>query len=85
MIEMHPDELFSKFYENASARKKKTLELIHNACKKQSESDIKDFYVKHPNVYSEKRAIYEELTMALKPLPLDDLGKCEVCAKIQDQ
>ncbi len=45
MIEMHPDELFSKFYENASARKKKTLELINNACKKQSESDIKDFSI----------------------------------------
>lgn len=43
MIEMHPDELFSKLYENASTRKKKTLELIHNACKKQSESDVNDF------------------------------------------
>ena len=45
MIEMHPDELFSKLYENASTRKKKTLELINNACKKQSESDIKDFSI----------------------------------------
>ena len=45
MIEMHPDELFSKLYENASTRKKKTLELIHNACKKQSESDIKYFSI----------------------------------------
>jgi len=45
MMEMHPDELFSKFYENASTRKKKTLELINNACKKQSESDIKDFSI----------------------------------------
>lgn len=42
---MHPDELFSKLYENASTRKKKTLELINNACKKQSESDIKDFSI----------------------------------------
>lgn len=45
MIEMHPDELFSQLYENASTRKKKTLELINNACKKQSESDIKDFSI----------------------------------------
>ncbi|MBZ9692209.1 gamma-mobile-trio protein GmtX [Clostridium sp. M14] len=45
MIEMHPDELFSKLYENASTRKKKTLELIHNTCKKQSESNIKDFSI----------------------------------------
>lgn len=45
MIEMHPDELFSKLCEDASTRKKKTLELIHNTCKKQSESDIKDFSI----------------------------------------
>jgi len=45
MIEIHPDELFSKLYENATTRKKKTLELINNACKKQSESDIKDFSI----------------------------------------
>lgn len=45
MIKIHPDELFSKLYENASTRKKKTLELINNACKKQSESDIKDFSI----------------------------------------
>lgn len=45
MIEMHPDELFSKLYNNSSTRKKKTLELINNACKKQSESDIKDFSI----------------------------------------
>lgn len=45
MIEMHPDELFSQLYENASTRKKKTLELINDACKKQSESEIKDFSI----------------------------------------
>ncbi|HCL02748.1 MAG TPA: hypothetical protein DHW61_10120 [Lachnoclostridium phytofermentans] len=44
-MEIHPDELFSKLYENATTRKKKTLELINNACKKQSESDIKDFSI----------------------------------------
>jgi hypothetical protein len=43
MINIHPDELFSKLYENASTRKKKTLELIHNTCKKQSELSIKDY------------------------------------------
>ncbi len=42
---MHPDELFSKLYENASTRKRKTLELINNACKTQAESDIKDFSI----------------------------------------
>lgn len=43
MVDMHPDELFSMLYENASTRKKKTLELIHNTCKKQSKSVVKDF------------------------------------------
>lgn len=45
MMEINPDELFSKLYENASTRKKKTLELIHNACKKQAEFNIKDFSI----------------------------------------
>lgn len=45
MMEMHPEELFSKLYKNASTKKRKTLELINNACKKQSESDIKDFSI----------------------------------------
>lgn len=43
MINIHPDELFSQLYENSSTRKKKTLELIHNTCKNQSESSVKDF------------------------------------------
>lgn len=43
MVNMHPDELFSQLYENASTRKKKTLELIHNTCRKQSASNVKDF------------------------------------------
>lgn len=30
------------------------------------------------------RGIYSELKRTLKPLPLDDLGRCEYCAKIQD-
>lgn len=33
---------------------------------------------KRHNVYSGKRVIYEELTRTLKPLQLDDLGRCEV-------
>ena len=45
MIEMHLDKLLSKLYENASTRKKKTLELINNVYKKQSKSDIKDFSI----------------------------------------
>lgn len=42
-----------------------------------------DFYNRDPNIYSEKRAIYEELTKTLKPLQLDELGRCEICALIQ--
>ncbi len=44
-----------------------------------------NFYNKAPNVHSEKRAIYNELTKILNPLALDELGRCEVCAKIQDE
>ena len=41
-----------------------------------------DFYDKNPIVFSENRATYEELTKTLKPLKLDDLGRCEACAKV---
>ena len=44
-----------------------------------------DFYNGNPNIYTENRAIYEELTRTLKPLLLDDVGRCEVCVKIQAQ
>ena len=44
-----------------------------------------NFYNRDPHTYLVNRAIYQELTKALKPLPLDDLGRCEVCAKIQTQ
>ena len=43
MVNIRPDTLFSQLYENASTRKKNTLELIHNTCKKQSESNVRDF------------------------------------------
>ena len=33
----------------------------------------------------ERRAIYAELTATLKPLPLDDMGRCSVCAKHVDR
>ena len=43
MVNIHPDELFIQLHENASTRKKRTLELIHETCKKQSKSTVKDF------------------------------------------
>ena len=33
----------------------------------------------------EHRAIHAELTSICKPLPLDPLGRCEVCARIMDR
>ena len=45
MVNIHPDELFAQLYENASTRKKRTLKLIHETCRKQSESNIKDFSI----------------------------------------
>lgn len=44
-----------------------------------------DFYDKDFSVYSENRAIYDELTKILKPLELDGLGRCDFCAAIQDK
>ena len=31
-----------------------------------------------------RSAIYVELKKTLKPLPLDELGRCEQCASVQD-
>lgn len=45
MDNMLPDELYVKLHEKASVRKKHTLELINEACRKQSESDVKDFSI----------------------------------------
>ena len=45
MVNIHPDELFKKLYESASARKKRTLQLIHETCQIQSKSGIKDFSI----------------------------------------
>lgn len=43
-----------------------------------------DFFDKRWNVHSANKMTYRELTKTLKPLALDDLGRCEVCAAIQD-
>lgn len=45
MVNINPDELYVKLHENASVRKKRTLELIHETCKMQSKSDVKDFSI----------------------------------------
>ena len=43
MSNIHPDELYEQLYKSATSRKKKTLTLVHEVCRKQSESDVKDF------------------------------------------
>jgi hypothetical protein len=45
MVNMHPNELFVQLQENASVRKKRTLELIHEVCKKKYENGNKDFSI----------------------------------------
>ena len=45
MINIHPDELYNRLHENASTRKRRTLELIHDVCKKQAQQRSKDFSV----------------------------------------
>ena len=36
------------------------------------------------DIYLENGAIKVELKSTLKPLPLDELGRCEQCARVQD-
>lgn len=36
-------------------------------------------------VHFEHRAIRDELKSVLEPLPVDDLGRCAVCAKLMDK
>ena len=45
MNNIHPDDLYNQLCENASTRKKRTLSLVHEVCKKQSESEVKDFSI----------------------------------------
>lgn len=45
MVNMNPDELYAKLHENASVRKKRTLELIHETCKMQFKSNVNDFSI----------------------------------------
>lgn len=45
MININPDELYSRLYENASTRKRRTLELINEVCKKQAQKGNKDFSI----------------------------------------
>lgn len=42
---MEPKELYNKLYENASARKKKTLQIINEACEAQAGAAVKDFSI----------------------------------------
>jgi hypothetical protein len=43
---MHPDEFYKKLFENATVRKKRTLTLINEICRKQSKAVVKDFSIR---------------------------------------
>ena len=45
MKNINPEELIAQLTENASTRKKQSLEIIHNICKEQYERGSKDFSV----------------------------------------
>lgn len=45
MININPDELYNLIYKDASIRKQRTLEIIHEACKKQVQEGILDFSI----------------------------------------
>lgn len=45
MVTIDPIKLFGQLSENASTRKKRSLEIIHNICKEQNERGSKDFSI----------------------------------------
>ena len=45
MNNINPEDLYNQLCESASTRKKKTLALVHEVCKTQSESKVKDFSI----------------------------------------
>ena len=55
------------------------LQSCHRTTRFLSEKD------KDPFVFSVNKAIYEELTKSFSVLELDEFGRCETCAKIQDK
>lgn len=78
---------FSLYLEKWNRSAKKFINIC-GICGSQGYSPVileTDFYDRDPSTYTEERVIYQELTKTLKPLPLDGLGRCEACAKIQDK
>lgn len=45
MINISPDEQYNRLYENASTRKRRSLKIIHEVCKKQTQEGILDFSI----------------------------------------
>jgi hypothetical protein len=45
MVNIGPNELFEQLSENASTRKKRSLEIIHKICEEQNERGSKDFSI----------------------------------------
>jgi hypothetical protein len=45
IVTVEPNELFAQLSENATTRKKRSLEIIHNICKEQYERGSKDFSI----------------------------------------
>lgn len=61
MSNIHPDELYNQLYDNASTRKRRTLTLIHEVCKKQYESEVRDFSLGTiANLMSDKGGLSEQ-------------------------
>jgi hypothetical protein len=45
IVTIEPNRLFAQLLENASTRKKRSLEIVHNICKEQYERGSKDFSI----------------------------------------
>ena len=80
----HNKKGFSLYLEKWNPSSKKYINVC-KICGRKGYSQVilaDDFYDKNSNIHSEKRAIYEELIKTLNLLQLDDLGRCNVCAKL---
>ena len=72
------------------ASEKKKYTNICGVCGTQGYSPVileEDLCDRDPDVvpYTKNKIIHDELIRILEPLYLDSLGRCEVCAKIQDK
>lgn len=78
----HTKRGYSLYLESWNASAKKYINTCA-ICGQQGYSPVieqNDFW----NTMAENKVIYKELTRIFRKMPLDEFGRCEDCAKVQD-